>query len=197
MDGDKSMADLEHNSPGMCEDRFSEGGGDLECNPEDEAEDGEIRSPVNNRPASGPGYRSSSVPLMDTGIEKSLEVEKMEPEKPVHEVHGEPISPKESNYAIGGPDVIVTEKSASETHDQAVNGIGLVNQLMNDGPTPIIGLGKRSRDDRSPPSTGSMQGPPIRGFSHNRYPLTLTDLRQSIRLLVELLPVEIIHPNRR
>ncbi|MFS7965737.1 hypothetical protein Hanom_Chr09g00765691 [Helianthus anomalus] len=32
-------------------------------------------------------------------------------------------------------------------------------ELGEDGPTPIISLGKRNRDDRSPPSTGSMQGP--------------------------------------
>ncbi|KAF5805004.1 putative RNA recognition motif domain, nucleotide-binding alpha-beta plait domain superfamily [Helianthus annuus] len=32
-------------------------------------------------------------------------------------------------------------------------------ELGEDGPTPIISLGKRNRDDRSPPSIGSMQGP--------------------------------------
>ncbi|MFS7985308.1 hypothetical protein Hanom_Chr11g00996951 [Helianthus anomalus] len=33
------------------------------------------------------------------------------------------------------------------------------SELGEDGPTPIISLGKRNRDDRSPPSIGSMQGP--------------------------------------
>ncbi|MFS7936141.1 hypothetical protein Hanom_Chr05g00411961 [Helianthus anomalus] len=34
------------------------------------------------------------------------------------------------------------------------------------GPTPIINLGKRNRDDRSPPSIGSVQGPSQKLFSH-------------------------------
>ncbi|MFS7922303.1 hypothetical protein Hanom_Chr03g00247511 [Helianthus anomalus] len=160
MDGDKSTADLEHNSPGKFEDRFSEGGGDYDCNSVDEVEDGEISSPVINSPTPEPGHRSLSEPQMDTGNEKSPEVEKMETEKPVHVVHGDPSSPRESNNATVGPEVVATERSACGSQDQAVNGISRVDQLMKESPIPIIGLRKRSREDRSPPSSGSMQGHP-------------------------------------
>ncbi|MFS7951760.1 hypothetical protein Hanom_Chr07g00598931 [Helianthus anomalus] len=33
------------------------------------------------------------------------------------------------------------------------------NDLFSDGPTPFLNLGKRNRDDQSPPSIGSIQGP--------------------------------------
>ncbi|MFS7889477.1 hypothetical protein Hanom_Chr00s000004g01607451 [Helianthus anomalus] len=42
----------------------------------------------------------------------------------------------------------------------------ILNNSIAEGPTPATGLGKRSRDVRSPPSTGSMQGPPLRNFDH-------------------------------
>ncbi|MFS7994484.1 hypothetical protein Hanom_Chr12g01106611 [Helianthus anomalus] len=172
-----------------------DGGSEVGCNMEDEVEDGEIRSPIHKSPVPVVVLRSPSEPPSMPVDDRSPVNDTLDTER-LHELHGNPTNLKEvingseipekvaAGVTDGGPHLKGSSVFGLGSHDQAVNGSGPVDQLMNDGPTPIIGLEKRSREDRSPPSTGSMQGPPIRGFSHNPLP-------------VVLLPVEIIHPIRR
>ncbi|MFS7889478.1 hypothetical protein Hanom_Chr00s000004g01607461 [Helianthus anomalus] len=47
-----------------------------------------------------------------------------------------------------------------------LNSTGPTIEMAGDGPTPLVNLGKRNRLDRSPPSSGSTQGPPQRSFFH-------------------------------
>ncbi|KAJ0445701.1 putative RNA-directed DNA polymerase [Helianthus annuus] len=44
------------------------------------------------------------------------------------------------------------------------NNVGPDVSMINDGPTPFVNLGKRNRDDCSPPSIGSTQGPTQKVF---------------------------------
>ncbi|MFS7896402.1 hypothetical protein Hanom_Chr00s004632g01724261 [Helianthus anomalus] len=157
-----------------------DGGSKVGCNMEDEVEDGEIRSPIHKSPVPEVVPRSPpespSIPVDDRSQENvTLDTERL------HEVHGIPTILKEvineseipekvaAGATDGGPRLEGLSVDGLGSHDKSVNGSGPVDQLLNDGPTPIFGLGKRSREDRSPPSSGSMQGPPIRGFHH--YPL--------------------------
>ncbi|MFS8027182.1 hypothetical protein Hanom_Chr16g01495611 [Helianthus anomalus] len=151
------------------------------CNMDDEVEDGEIRSPVQKSPIPVVEIRSPSEPPSDPVVDRTSEFEKTDNEG-LHELHENTLINK-----IGINDVEVPEKEAVGifdsgpnlkgssgfglgSHEQETNGTRLVEQLKNDGPTPNIGLGKRSRKDRSPPSIGSMQGPSTRSFPHR--PLT-------------------------
>ncbi|MFS7965975.1 hypothetical protein Hanom_Chr09g00768411 [Helianthus anomalus] len=58
-----------------------------------------------------------------------------------------------------------------------VNTYGIFNEKVGDGPTPTMNLGKRNRDERNPPSIGSVQGPTQRlycaPFCSNIEPLDL------------------------
>ncbi|MFS7971404.1 hypothetical protein Hanom_Chr09g00832441 [Helianthus anomalus] len=47
-----------------------------------------------------------------------------------------------------------------------VNNIRPIGPDVDTRPTPAVNLGKRSRDERSPPSVGSIQGPTQRLFSN-------------------------------
>ncbi|MFS8033452.1 hypothetical protein Hanom_Chr17g01569741 [Helianthus anomalus] len=61
----------------------------------------------------------------------------------------------------GGPDIL----------NPADNLSGPNNLFGDEGPTPAGNLGKRNREERSPPSLGSMQGPAQRPVFHVQIPL--------------------------
>ncbi|KAJ0557124.1 putative RNA recognition motif domain, nucleotide-binding alpha-beta plait domain superfamily [Helianthus annuus] len=170
---DESMDDSEENS----EVEGSVDGGNME----DEVEDGEIRSPIQKSPAPVVEIRSPSEPSLQPVVDRSPEIEKLGNEE-LHDLHeyspnnnkviNDDEIPEEVAAGIydSGPNLKGISGFGLGSHDREINGTGLVDLLKNDGPSPIIGLGKRSREDRSPPSIGSMQGPPTRSFHHN--PLT-------------------------
>ncbi|KAM0071560.1 putative RNA-directed DNA polymerase [Helianthus debilis subsp. tardiflorus] len=154
-------------------------------NMENDMEDGEIRSPtvVNKSPV----REVQQSPLLSSdqpsvpNIEASVGVEKSDVNVGLHEkagkVYGECSMPRESNYfnngvngmtagAVGGNPTFLERESP------------LMDQVDNDGPTPIVGLGKRNRNIRSPPSSESMEGPPVRGFCHDPTGDPLFDLNR-------------------
>ncbi|MFS7977642.1 hypothetical protein Hanom_Chr10g00906411 [Helianthus anomalus] len=51
-------------------------------------------------------------------------------------------------------------------YNNMVNKIRPIGPDVDTRPTPTVNLGKRSRDERSPPSVGSIQGPTQRLFSN-------------------------------
>ncbi|MFS8031269.1 hypothetical protein Hanom_Chr17g01543821 [Helianthus anomalus] len=167
MDGENSSADSDNNSPKKVRNRYFEGGdNNVEC-VEDEVEDGEVRSPEIVRPAPETSNRSSSEPSIQPVSEKSPEVEEVETVEMLHEMHGESSIPRVTVNVPVGPEEVAAGCYGSGPQHLENCGNSKVDQLEQDGPTPIVGIGKRSREDRSPPSTCSMQGPPIRGFSQN------------------------------
>ncbi|MFS7964862.1 hypothetical protein Hanom_Chr08g00755331 [Helianthus anomalus] len=149
---------------------------------DDEVVDGEIRSPILNSPVPEKDTRPPLKPPSEPITEKSLDNERSgldeprglfgeyEKSDPVgqNELHGESFSQHEvinmsmdtENVAAAycGPHIVGDSGSNVEVH------------LDKEGPTPTIGLGKRSRDNRSPPSSGSMQGPPVKCFYQDPEP---------------------------
>ncbi|MFS7902071.1 hypothetical protein Hanom_Chr01g00006971 [Helianthus anomalus] len=146
---------------------------------EDEVEDGEIRSPATpasspekeDRPSSG----DQDVPRVETQKvsvhEKSPSFEKADNERLLHDerggLHGESTYPREYYHNNERNKVLAAEKVTGGPNLQEERGCNFVDQINQFGPTPISGLGKRSRDVRSPPSSGSMQGPPNRAFAQD------------------------------
>ncbi|MFS7985472.1 hypothetical protein Hanom_Chr11g00998751 [Helianthus anomalus] len=145
---------------------------------DDEIEDGECTAPVAPQPdpkAVGrpwTEYRSSPENVLLPEVER-LESEKFpnagesfrDPLWEAHGMHGDDSSHETFNDNMGN------EKKADELSGCGPQlleerGNSILNNSIEEGPTPVIGLGKRSRDVRSPPSTGSMQGPPLRSFNH-------------------------------
>ncbi|MFS7931990.1 hypothetical protein Hanom_Chr04g00362471 [Helianthus anomalus] len=160
---------MEGNSDDESEDESDgksvDGGSEVGCNMEDEVEDGEIRSPILKSPIPEVEIRpiSESPPVQVN--DRSPENEPLGTEG-LHELHGNPTIHK---VVINDP--VIPEKKAARVIDggpqqKSTYVSGLVDQIVDDGPTPMVGLGKRNRAYRSPPSTGSMQGPPVRGFFH-------------------------------
>ncbi|MFS8007415.1 hypothetical protein Hanom_Chr14g01260741 [Helianthus anomalus] len=149
---------------------------------DDEVEDGEIRSPILNSPVPEKVTRPMSEPPSEPVIEKSLDNERTGPdgsrdlfgeyEKPdpvgQHEVHGETYSQHEViNVSL---DTEIGAAGYCGPHLVGDSGNNGVVHLDKEGPTPTIGLGKRTRDNRSPPSSGSMQGPPVKSFYQDPNP---------------------------
>ncbi|MFS7902068.1 hypothetical protein Hanom_Chr01g00006941 [Helianthus anomalus] len=146
---------------------------------EDEVEDGEIRSPATpasspekeDRPSSGdqdvPRVETQKVPVH----EKSPSFEKADNERLLYDerggLHGESTYPREYYHNNERNKVLAAEKVTGGPNLQEERGCNFVDQINQFGPTPISGLGKRSRDVRSPPSSGSMQGPPNRAFAQD------------------------------
>ncbi|MFS7992677.1 hypothetical protein Hanom_Chr12g01085131 [Helianthus anomalus] len=134
---------------------------------EDDIEDGEIRPDSDSNLNSGQAGNEES-PRVEQGSPRSLE-------RSMHEVHGKQQS------ADGIPKTINVDVGPATTVDQANN---IINNLDNTkdpkasgvrqepmssgpftGPTPVA-LRKRTRDTRSPASSDSTNGPPIRPFCH-------------------------------
>ncbi|MFS7932557.1 hypothetical protein Hanom_Chr04g00369221 [Helianthus anomalus] len=151
---------------------------------DEEAEEGEIRSPGLNSPMPEEGDRPPSEPPSKSVFEQSLEGEKLgqvgsreahgEFEKSghtgMHEVHGEVYTQQEDNNGSVFPENVEVGSNFCGPHHVGASGSKLVDHLDQVGPTPIIGLGKRNRDNRSPPSSGSMQGPPLKSLYHDPNP---------------------------
>ncbi|MFS7985461.1 hypothetical protein Hanom_Chr11g00998641 [Helianthus anomalus] len=158
-------------------DDVSVAGGDEEnSNMVDEVEEGEIRSPILRSPVSEGTNRPPSEPPPEPANDRSPLIEKLGPERsrdmvggieePVddelHGVHGESHGHNSENVAADfledGP------------HLKGVNNNYSVDHLFQEGPTPLTGLRKRNRADRSPPSSGSQQGPPSKSFYQDPSP---------------------------
>ncbi|MFS7973722.1 hypothetical protein Hanom_Chr09g00860031 [Helianthus anomalus] len=167
MDEEHSSASADNNTPEKVRYRYDEGGDKNVEYEGDEAEDGEIRSPEMVRPAPEISNRSPSEPLIHPVGEKSPEEEEAETVEVLHELHGESSIPRVTVNVHVGTEEVAAGGYGSGPHVLENCGNSNVDQLEQDGPTPVVGLGKRSREDRSPPSSGSMQGPPLRGFSQN------------------------------
>ncbi|MFS7940134.1 hypothetical protein Hanom_Chr05g00460111 [Helianthus anomalus] len=165
----------------------------------DDVEDDEIRSPVvDDTPPERVVESSPSVtpgPNVALNIETPVEYEKPEDDLGLHEnvgnvhgvdlglqenvgnLHGEYNCHKETNCDNVGPKDMSAEKDYGDVR-RVERENNLVDQLQQNGPTPMTGLGKRSRNLRSPPSDASMQGPPNRGFCHDPLGDPLFDLNR-------------------
>ncbi|KAM0047199.1 hypothetical protein Hdeb2414_s0009g00325641 [Helianthus debilis subsp. tardiflorus] len=162
--------DLGNTSSEESEEVSDIGGGEEDTNMVDEVEEGEIRSLVLNSSVPEEVNRPPSEPLSEPVNDQSPVNERLGPDRsramdgdneesvPVglHEVHGESSNHNSENVAAGSYDC--------GPYHKGVNNINLVDHLDQEGPTPHIGLGKRNRANRSPPSSDSMQGPPIKSF---------------------------------
>ncbi|KAJ0547332.1 hypothetical protein HanIR_Chr08g0371011 [Helianthus annuus] len=140
-------------------------------NMEDDVEDGEIRSPEVVIPSPEKVFRPSSDHPSDPPSvsihEQPLDFEKSDNNVGLHEkygdVQGECSMPRESKNIYDGIDALAAG-NVGGLNRMEERECPFVDQLNQDGPTPLVGLGKRNRDNRSPPSSGSMEGPPNRGF---------------------------------
>ncbi|MFS8026347.1 hypothetical protein Hanom_Chr16g01485671 [Helianthus anomalus] len=66
---------------------------------------------------------------------------------------------------VGNPDKYnFSGKAGPNEMNMGNNKSGSGHDLFSDGPTPMVNLGKRNRDDQSPSSIGSIQGPTQRLF---------------------------------
>ncbi|MFS7908128.1 hypothetical protein Hanom_Chr01g00079551 [Helianthus anomalus] len=125
----------------------------------DEREDGEIWSPV--------AAKSSPEKEAGQSHEQPVEVETLNNDEGLHgdygDSHGVYVTPRESTKRYEG---YVGRAADNDTGPNMVEEREIQSRNMSnpDGPTPLVGLGKRNRDTRSPPSSGSMQGPPNRVF---------------------------------
>ncbi|KAJ0592819.1 hypothetical protein HanHA300_Chr03g0089561 [Helianthus annuus] len=144
----------------------------------EDTEEGEIRPDAKN----GEDLRSPEVE--ESPEEERLLVEERSTlrnhESSMHEEHRVPNqmthSPRVINEVVGpngvagftNPDDVDTVFPCGPNNSLA-HGVPLQPNdfYSNLGPTPSNALGKRPRAFRSPPSSGSTQGPPHRLFSHN------------------------------
>ncbi|MFS7935573.1 hypothetical protein Hanom_Chr05g00405091 [Helianthus anomalus] len=145
---------------------------------EDDLEEGECSSPVipQSDPVGGchplpvdrkspendsPGEVGQSEHVKFPGVGESVR----DPTPVSQEVHGDG-SMHEDNNGMGN-DNMVAEVSGGgpQILEERENVLLDKNNVV--GLSPAFGLGKRSREVRSPPSTGSMQGPPMRNFNHD------------------------------
>ncbi|MFS7980751.1 hypothetical protein Hanom_Chr10g00942951 [Helianthus anomalus] len=132
-------------------------------------EEGEVRSSEPNQPVPEVVSQQSPVSQPNPEFGKPSEDVRLVYEESVHGLHGEHSFPKESVNKVNkvGTVELAAGKSNGGSQYQDVREDPLVDPVHQDGPTPSVGLGKRSRAHRSPPSSGSMQGPPTRGFYQN------------------------------
>ncbi|KAF5754385.1 putative RNA-directed DNA polymerase [Helianthus annuus] len=137
-------------------------------NMEEVEEDGEIRSPAAEAPVPENIVRPSSSSNLNSGNEKSPVKVTLDNEEAVHVLHGKSHGHMEfhNNSNKGASRTVNIEAKKLDGGPQLMeeNRIGNTIYSNQEGPTPSVGLGKRNRANRSPPSSGSMQGPPTRGF---------------------------------
>ncbi|MFS7953580.1 hypothetical protein Hanom_Chr07g00620421 [Helianthus anomalus] len=165
LDGDNFSVeeDLDNESMEESDESSVERGGEDDCNMEDEVEDGKIRSLEQKSPVPVVEGRSPSVSPMDLVTDQSPEYEKSDPER-LHEVHVESSNLKVFINGIVESENVAAGVNECGPHPNGACGNTLVDQISKDDPTPLVRLGKRNRANRSPPSFGSMQGPPTRSF---------------------------------
>ncbi|MFS7997909.1 hypothetical protein Hanom_Chr12g01147561 [Helianthus anomalus] len=86
------------------------------------------------------------------------------------------------NNNVGGDvDINVGDYKSINNNEENVqpglDSLGPTGELVGEGPTPLVSFRKRNREDRSPPSIGSTQGPSQRSHcnpaSNNIEPLDL------------------------
>ncbi|MFS7933322.1 hypothetical protein Hanom_Chr04g00378391 [Helianthus anomalus] len=165
------MGNLDNNPTGV-EDEQSVGMNGEDQNMVDEVEEGEIRSPEESVPSPEKvldNERSlNEDPQKFVVREQSPCPDTLDNERMLHEnigeMHEEFSIPRKPNFN----NEEVKSRAAEEFNDGPIMQEEREGNTMDNnyqfGPTPIVGLGKRSRAFRSPPSAGSMQGPPSRGF---------------------------------
>ncbi|MFS8002679.1 hypothetical protein Hanom_Chr13g01204911 [Helianthus anomalus] len=177
MEEENSVAAMMNNPEGIADgDSVCNNGEEqnmVDDNLMDDTEEGEIRSPVRDMPLPETEDDPAQV--------QPVEAEKLNNDEALHgnygDNHGEHSAPRESDNVFeeiaglaaesgGGPNIMEERETQSGVKKNP------------DGPTPSIGLGKRNRDTRSPPSTGSMQGPPNRCFFQNPPADPLFDLNR-------------------
>ncbi|MFS8018660.1 putative RNA-directed DNA polymerase [Helianthus anomalus] len=167
LEGSDTGSDGDHSEVGSDADSDDDPSVDGD-NMEDVAEEGEIKSPVDNVPVPENPVRSS--PASHGGHEESPDNESMENVESLHAVHGETNSPLNFKKDNAG----ILNAAAATFNGGPYQSVEKENEFLDNiyeyGPTPITGLGKRNRAVRSPPSTDSMLGPPTRGFSQNLNP---------------------------
>ncbi|MFS8028205.1 hypothetical protein Hanom_Chr16g01507741 [Helianthus anomalus] len=137
----------------------------------DEYEEGEVRPPEPNQPVPAVASHQSPESQPNLECEEPLEDVRLVNGESVHVLHGEHSIPKEpfntNKVNNVGTEELAAGNSNGGSQCQDVREDPIVDPMHQDGPTPSVGLGKRSRAHRSPPSSGSMQGPPTRSFYQN------------------------------
>ncbi|MFS7919687.1 hypothetical protein Hanom_Chr03g00215621 [Helianthus anomalus] len=123
----------------------------------DDVEYGEIRSPEITLPSPEKEVRPSTVLKVDPQVdplkvsvhEHSSSFEKLDNERTLHEKHGgkhgECSIPRESNYNNEGSNVLAAGEVDGGPNMQEERDFNFVDQLNQVGPSPISGLGKRSK----------------------------------------------------
>ncbi|MFS7979488.1 hypothetical protein Hanom_Chr10g00927881 [Helianthus anomalus] len=145
---------------------------------EDELEDGECSSPVRSQPEPATEgkprteYQKSPEKLFPEEIEQPEEKKSPKVGRSVRnlgssipKLHGNETLHKDINDMGNIDGAAELSGSGPRVMDERDND--LLNNYNRVGPSPAIGLGKRPREVRSPPSTGSMHGPPVRNFNHD------------------------------
>ncbi|MFS7970638.1 hypothetical protein Hanom_Chr09g00823251 [Helianthus anomalus] len=115
----------------------------------DEYEEGEVRSSEPNQPVPEVVSQQSPVSQPNLECEKPLEDVRLVNEESVHVLHGEHSSPKEPININKVNNVGTVELAAGNSNGgfqyQDVREDPLADPVHQDGPTPSVGLGKRSR----------------------------------------------------
>ncbi|MFS7930300.1 hypothetical protein Hanom_Chr04g00342611 [Helianthus anomalus] len=161
-----------NNNPTGVEDEQSVGMNEEDQNMVDEVEDEEIRSPEATVPSPEKMLENERSlhedPQKFSVQEQSPCPDTFDNERPLHEnigeLHGDYSKPREPNFNNEEDNSMAAEKFNGGPIMQEEREGNIMDKTYQFGPTPIVGLGKRSRAHRSPPSAGSMQGPPSRGF---------------------------------
>ncbi|MFS7999160.1 hypothetical protein Hanom_Chr12g01162731 [Helianthus anomalus] len=117
----------------------------------------ERKSPEND----SPGEFGQSEHVKSPGIGESVR----DPAPVSQEVHGDGTIHEDNNCM--GNDSVAAELSGGGPQILEERGNAFLDNNNVVGSSPAIGLGKRFREVRSPPSSGSMQGPPMRNFNHD------------------------------
>ncbi|KAF5806317.1 putative RNA recognition motif domain, nucleotide-binding alpha-beta plait domain superfamily [Helianthus annuus] len=149
----------------------------------DEVEEGELRSPEAIGASPGNVTKATTVESAGSPIilenERSVEYEKSENGFGMHvndgDKHGDGTFPRHSINDDVGPECLAAGKFCGHNGAEE-RGCNLMDRIDQTGPTPLVGLGKRNRNLRSPPSDGSMQ--PNRGFCHDPLGDPLFDLNR-------------------
>ncbi|MFS7998658.1 hypothetical protein Hanom_Chr12g01156491 [Helianthus anomalus] len=164
--------DNQNNNPTGVEDEQSVDMNEEDQNMMDEVEEREIRSPEKSVP-SPKKTLDNERPLHEDPQkcvvhEQSPCPDTLNNERTLHEnigeMHENYYNPRESYFNNEEVNSMAADKFNGGPNMQEEREGNNMDKIYQFGPTPIVGLGKRSRANRSPPSAGSMQGPPNRGF---------------------------------
>ncbi|MFS7982133.1 hypothetical protein Hanom_Chr10g00959151 [Helianthus anomalus] len=136
----------------------------MECQPEPEGDFRPTSESQNNRDYEELPIDDQLECEKSAGMGKSVR----EPMMKSHGLHGENISHGDCNNGVG-PINEAAGMLDGGTHQLDERDFHTKEPGSKEGPTPLIGLGKRPRANRSPPSTGSMQGPPSRSFCQSQH----------------------------